>query len=88
MSTVTLTGTVTDSAGATAPFSGTIIIANAPIISSIVVVPLSAPANTLRTITINATDPNTPALPLTYTCVVNGKPATATAAPNVFTAVV
>lgn len=88
MSTVTFTGTVTDTAGASAPFTGTITVANAPVISSVSVIPLSAPSGTLRTITINATDPNTPALPLKYTCLVNGVAATATSVPNVFTAVV
>lgn len=88
MATVTFIGTVTDSAGASAPFTGTINVANAPIISSVSVVPLSAPAGTLRTITINATDPNTPPLPLKYTCKVNNVAATPTAVPNVFTAIV
>lgn len=88
MSTVTITGTVRDSAGATSPFSATATISQSPIISSVSVVPLSAPQGTLRTITINATDPNTPPLPLTYTCLVAGVAATATSVPNVFTAVV
>jgi hypothetical protein len=39
----------------------------------------------LRTITINATDPNVPPLTLTYTCSVAGTAATATGQPNVFT---
>lgn len=88
MSTVTITGTVVDSAGASAPFSGTITIAAAPVISSVSVVPVSAPSGTLRTITINATDPNVPPLSLTYTCLVGGVAATATSSPNVFTAIV
>lgn len=86
MSIVTITGTVKDSIGATAPFTATVNIAAAPVITGVSVVPVSAPAGTLRTITVNATDPNVPALPLTYTCLVAGVAATATSVPNVFTA--
>lgn len=88
MATVNITGTVVDSAGASVPFSGIITIAAAPVVSSVSVVPLTAPAGTLRTITINAIDPNVPPLPLTYTCLVGGVAATATSTPNVFTAIV
>lgn len=84
MATLQVTGTVTDNAGLVTPFTGTIITQNtAPVVDSVVVSPQSAPAGTLRTITINAHDAE--GGPLTYTCFVEGVAATATAQPNVFT---
>ena len=85
MANLTVTGTVTDSAGLSTPFTGNITTLSGPVINGVVITPQSAPAGTLRTITINATDPNTPPLALTYTCLVAGTPATATSQPNVFT---
>lgn len=83
MATLQVTGTVTDAGGLRTPFTGTIVTQSAPVITSVVVSPQSAPTGTLRTITINATDVD--GGPLTYTCFVEGVAATATAQPNVFT---
>jgi hypothetical protein len=83
MATLNITGTVTNASGVATPFTGTITTVEAPVVSSVVVNPASAPAGTMRTITINASDPQGQAL--TYTCKVNGTNATATAQPNVFT---
>lgn len=85
MATFNVTGTATNVAtGQSATLTGSFVTTAAPpVISSITVVPQSAAAGTLRTITINATDPQGGVL--TYTCLVNGAPATATAQPNVFT---
>ena len=59
------------------------VIAALAVITSVTVVPLSAPAGTLRTVTINATGA------VSYTCnKPDGTPATATAQPNVFTMVI
>lgn len=88
MSVKTITGTVTDSGGASIKYTGTITVNDTPIVDLITVVPAAAPAGTLRTITIAAHDPNTPPQTLTYTCLVNGVAATPTALPNVFTMVV
>lgn len=90
MATLTVTGTVTDTAGLSTPFNGTITtnpVLLPPIIDSVTVAPDPASVGTLRTITILAHDPNSPALGLVYTCLVNGVPATPTAQPNVFTVV-
>jgi len=85
MATFNVTGTVTDADGLSTPFTGSFTTASPPVVNSVTISPQSAPAGTLRTITISATDPNTPGGPLTYTCSVNGTPATATAQANVFT---
>ena len=67
------------------PFTGTITIVDSlpPVIDSVTVNPQSAPAGTLRTITISAHDPQ--GQPLTYTCKVGSVDAQPTAQPNVFT---
>jgi hypothetical protein len=83
MSILNITGTATNQAGVATSFTGTISVVDAPVVNSVVVNPQSAPAGTMRTITINATDPQ--GQPLTFTCKVNGTNATATAQPNVFT---
>jgi hypothetical protein len=83
MANLTVTGTVTDAAGLSTPFTGNITTLSGPVISSVVIAPQSAPSGTLRTITINATDPQNSAM--TYTCLVAGVAATSTAQPNVFT---
>jgi len=83
MSTLNVTGVVTNESGASSPFSGAITVIDPPVVNSVVVNPQSAPAGTLRTITVNATDPQEQAL--TYACKVNGVDATPTAQPNVFT---
>lgn len=85
MTTLNITGNATNEAGLVTPFTGTInIVDNAPpVIDSVVVNPQSAPAGTVRTITINAHDPQSQ--PLTYTCKVGGVDAKTTAQPNVFT---
>jgi hypothetical protein len=79
-----ISGTVTNAGGASQPFTGTIEIVEAPVISGVTVVPQSAPSGTLRTITVVAHDPQD--LALTYECTVNGAPAAAVAGqPGVFT---
>lgn len=84
MSTLQITGTVTDADGNQSSFTGQIVVQNAPVVQSVVVTPLSAPAGTLRQIKINATDAD--GGPLTYTCFVDGQPATQDAAdPSLFT---
>lgn len=84
MATLQVTATVTDNAGLQTVFSGMLIdVQNAPVINSVVVTPAAAPAGTLRTITINASDAE--GGPLTYTCFVEGQAATPTGQPNVFT---
>jgi len=83
MSSLAVTGTVTNEAGLSVPFTGIINTLDAPVVSSVSVSPDPAVAGTLRTITIAATDPQGQAL--TYTCKVNGVDATPTATPNVFT---
>jgi hypothetical protein len=65
------------------PYTGTIVVLDPPVVSGVTVVPAAAPAGTLRTITVNATDPNGD--PLTYTMLVNGTAATQTSTPGVFT---
>ncbi len=85
MSNLAINGTVTNASGISASFSGNITIVDPPVVVSVTVVPQSAPAGTLRTITIAATDPQGQAL--VYSCKVNGVDATATAQPNVFTIV-
>lgn len=88
MTTYQITGTATNAAGLSMPFSGTINTSPAvlpPVVNSVSVVPQTAPAGTLRTITINASDPQ--GQPLTYTCLVSGSPATPTAQANIFTVV-
>lgn len=85
MTTYNITGTVTNTSGGVANITGSFTtVASPPVINSVVVNPASAPAGTLRTITISATDPQGQAL--TYTCLVNGVAATTTTSPNVFTA--
>lgn len=84
--TVTITGFVTDSGGASSPFNAVATVVDAPVISAVDVNPASAPAGTTRTITITASDPQ--GQTLAYTCLVNGVAATPTATPGVFTAVV
>lgn len=87
MSTVTVSGTVVDAAGLSHPFAGTITIEGPPVISSVTIVPASAPAGTLRTITIVATDPQGGAL--TYTCTVPGYSVTQNpTSKNIFTVTV
>lgn len=83
MSTLAITGTAVDTSGASTPFTGSITVIDPPAINSVVVSPASAVAGTLRTITINATDPQ--GQTLSYTCKVNGINATPTGQPNVFT---
>ncbi len=78
-----ITGVVTNSAGATAPFSGDIDITEVPVISSVTVTPQSAPAGTVRLIRIVAADPQ--GLPLAYVCLVDGVPAAPTANVGEFT---
>jgi hypothetical protein len=88
MSTLNVTGTATNSAGLSSPFSGVITVTDPvlpPVIDSVTVSPASAPTGTMRTITITAHDPG--GLALTYTCLVNGAAATPTSQPNVFTVV-
>jgi len=85
MATYNVTGTVSNGAVAV-PFTGTITAVAPPVVNSVVVVPDPAAAGTLRTITINASDPQS--LPLTYTLQVAGATATVTAQPNVFTVTV
>lgn len=83
----TITGTVTNAGGASAPFSGTIDVVEVPVIDGVSVVPQSAPAGTLRTITVSAHDPG--GLPLSYACFVNGFLATPVAGqPGMFTFIV
>ena len=66
MTTLNITGNATNQAGLVTPFSGTITIVDLvpPVIDGVTVNPQSAPAGTLRTITINAHDPQ--GQPLTY----------------------
>jgi hypothetical protein len=79
-----ISGTVTNAGGASQPFTGTIEIVESPVIDGLTIEPQSAPAGTLRTITINAHDPQ--GLPLTYECTVDGNPATLVERqPGVFT---
>lgn len=85
MATLNITGTATNASGVATPFTGTITVVEAPVISGITVNPQSAPAGTLRTITVIASDPQGQAL--TYTCMVNGVNANSTSQPNVFTVV-
>lgn len=79
--TLNITGNAVNSDGVATPFTGTIVVSAAPpVIQSVGVTPPNPqPAGTLRTITINATGA------VSYTCLVNGVAATATAQPNVFT---
>jgi hypothetical protein len=81
MATFNVTGTAVNAAGSV-PFTGTITTVDLPVIQSVVIVPQSAPPGTLRTITITATGATS------YTCLVAGVPATATAQPNVFTVII
>lgn len=86
--TLDITGTATNTSGVASQFTGTITITDPvvqpPVISKVDVTPDPAPPNTLRTITINATDPQGQAL--SYTCKVNGANATPVAGqPNKFT---
>jgi hypothetical protein len=84
--TFNVTGTATNTTtGQSSPFSGSFTDSAPPVINSVTITPQAAAPGTLRTITISATDPNTPASPLSYTCLVNGTAATATSQPNVFT---
>jgi len=59
-----ITITVTDANGLSATFTAFADVQVAPVISSVTVVPQSAPAGTPRTVTVNATG----AAPLSYTC--------------------
>lgn len=91
MTTYNITGTVTNKSGLFGNITGTLTTttatALAPVINSVVVTPSSAPTGTLRTITINATDPQGQAL--TYTCLVNNTAAVSTISnPNVFSIIV
>ena len=61
---------VTNSKGASASAPGHINIVDPPVISSVTVTPDPAPAGTLRTIVINATDPA--GLALSYSLTVDG----------------
>jgi len=83
MSSMAVTGTVTNESGLSVPFTGIINTIDAPVVSSVSVSPDPAVAGTLRTITIAASDPQ--GQNLTYTCNVNGVAATPTATPGVFT---
>lgn len=84
MSSLAVTGTVTNESGLSSPFTGIITVVDAPVIASLDVSPASAAPGTLRTITVNATDPQGQAL--TYTCKVNGVDATPVAGqPGKFT---
>lgn len=82
MSIKQITGTVKNSDGASAPFTGTITVTDPPVITSVTVAPLSAPTGTPRTITVVARDPA--GLALTYACSVDGVVLPATATPGVF----
>jgi hypothetical protein len=83
MSTMTVAGTITNSGGAIANFTGTINIVDPPVIDSVSVSPDPAAPGTLRTITVVAHDPQDQQL--TYSCQVNGVDATPTETPHVFT---
>lgn len=84
MSTLIVSGTVTNEDGAVRQFSGTLEVVDPPVIDSVVVEPASAPAGVLRTITVTAHDPSDQ--DLTYTCKVNGVDATPVeGSPGVFT---
>lgn len=84
MAVLHITGTVTDSAGLSTPFTGTINTLEYPVVNSVVVTPDPVVAGQEVTITINATDPN--GGELTYTCLVDGVAATPVAGqPNQFT---
>lgn len=74
-----ITGTIRNTDGATVSFTGTITIAEDPVVALVTVDPDPAPPGTLRTITIKASDPNN--LPLTYTCFVDGIPAVPVSGP-------
>jgi hypothetical protein len=78
---------VTNSGGGSVTGGGTINVVDPPVIQSVTATPDPAPAGTLRTITINATDPA--GLALSYTCTVDGiaDPAV-TGHPNQFTVTV
>jgi len=86
MTTLTITGLVTDTGGASSPINGVISVLSPPVVDSVIVSPPSGPLGTLFTITVNAHEVNVPPqLPLTYTVFVNGAPATPTAQANIFT---
>lgn len=59
-----ITITVTDANGLTASFTAFADVQTPPVISSVTVVPQSAPAGTSRTVTVNATG----SAPLSFTC--------------------
>lgn len=84
MSSLAVTGTVTNESGLSSPFTGIITVVDPPVVSGVTIDPASAVAGTLRTITIAATDPQ--GQNLTYTCKVNGVDASPVAGqPGVFT---
>lgn len=87
MSTLTVTGEVKNESNLVATFTATINVIDAPkppVVKSVTVAPDPAPAGTLRTITIVASDPQGQAL--TYTCKVGTQNATPVAGkPGVFT---
>jgi hypothetical protein len=68
MAILQVTGTVVDGDGLSTPFTGTINTSTPPVISSVTIVPQSAPVGTTRMITIVAV--GTP--PLTYNLSVSG----------------
>ena len=82
MAVLQVTGTVVDADGQSTPFTGTITTTStSPTVTSVTVVPQSAPAGTLRTITVVATGD----APLTYNLTA---PAVATNTTGVFTVTV
>jgi hypothetical protein len=84
MSSLAVTGTVTNESGLSTPFTGLINVIDPPVVGVISVSPDPAAAGILRTITVPATDPQ--GQNLTYTCKVNGVDATPVEGqPGVFT---
>ena len=67
MTTITISGVVTNAGGASQIFGPvTATAVSAPIVDSVTILPASAPAGTARVLTITAHDTNTPAQVLTY----------------------
>lgn len=83
MTTLQITGVVTNVSGLSQPFTGTVDVIDPPVVSGVTFSPEAPKAGDLVTITVAATDPQNEAL--TFSCEVNGVAATASAAPGVFT---